>query len=219
MKAWKGFLLALLLVVAVGAIFGVVFVRRGFRATAEPSQFETVVSRTVRNLAIPRRARNEKNPLTVNSENLEEGRENFLVRCANCHGHDGSGVTPVGRNLYPRVPDLRAEQTQNLTDGEIHYIIENGVELTGMPAWGNPHQAQNDDSGDARLGQSTSSAKRRQLEARHFHPKPSPAHQPRAGSAIAGRHVRALRRLAGMSEVSRANLRALAKDAHGQCGS
>ncbi|MGH7743779.1 MAG: hypothetical protein ACREQ5_03035, partial [Candidatus Dormibacteria bacterium] len=41
---------------------------------------------------------------------------------------------------------LRAAQTQNLTDGEIHYIIENGVELTGMPAWGNPHHAQNDDS-------------------------------------------------------------------------
>jgi predicted CXXCH cytochrome family protein len=43
------------------------------------------------------------------------------------------------------VPDLRAASTQNLTDGEIHYIIENGVELTGMPAWGNPHQAQNED--------------------------------------------------------------------------
>jgi len=52
----------------------------------------------------------------------------------------------MGRNLYPRVPDLRLPQTQNLTDGEIHYIIENGVQLTGMPAWGNPHQQLDDDS-------------------------------------------------------------------------
>jgi hypothetical protein len=44
------------------------------------------------------------------------------------------------------VPDLQASRTQSLTDGEIHYIIENGVELTGMPAWGNPHQTLNDDS-------------------------------------------------------------------------
>ncbi len=45
----------------------------------------------------------------------------------------------MGLNLYPRVPDLRSGSTQNLSDGEIHYIIENGVQLTGMPAWGNPH--------------------------------------------------------------------------------
>src|SRR4029077_18722472 len=54
--------------------------------------------------------------------------------------------TQIGRNLYPKVPDLRLPQTQSLTDGEIHYIIKNGVRLTGMPAWGNPHQLQSDDS-------------------------------------------------------------------------
>jgi hypothetical protein len=37
-------------------------------------------------------------------------------------------------------------ETQNLTDGEIHYIIENGSALTGMPAWGNSHQLENDAS-------------------------------------------------------------------------
>ncbi len=139
MKAWKAFLLALLMVAVIGAICAVALIRRGFRATSEPSRFETVVARTIRNLAIPRRARNEKNPLQGTSDNLQEGRENFLARCAGCHEHDGSGQTPVGRALYPRVPDLRAAQTQNLSDGEIHYIVENGVQLTGMPAWGNPH--------------------------------------------------------------------------------
>ena len=27
-------------------------------------------------------------------------------------------------------------ETQKLTDGELYYIIENGVRFTGMPAWG-----------------------------------------------------------------------------------
>jgi hypothetical protein len=52
-------------------------------------------------------------------------------------------LTPIGANVYPRVPDLRQDATQKLTDGEIHYIIENGVELTGMPAM---HSASSSDS-------------------------------------------------------------------------
>ncbi len=143
MKAWKAFLLALLAVAAIGAVLAISAILRGFRATSEPSRLEAVVARTARDWAIPERARNEKNPLKLTSENLREGREEFLARCASCHGHDGSGLTDMGRNLYPRTPDLRSSQTQNLTDGEIHYIIANGVQLTGMPAWSNPHQERN----------------------------------------------------------------------------
>jgi predicted CXXCH cytochrome family protein len=133
----------------VGFLLAVVFcaallIARGFRATSEPSRLERVLARSVRNFAIPRAARREKNPLQVSADNLQTGREIFLARCANCHGIDGSGTTPVGRGLYPRVPNLRSRQTQRLSDGEIHYIIENGVQLTGMPAWGNPHQETDD---------------------------------------------------------------------------
>jgi len=52
----------------------------------------------------------------------------------------------VGVNLYPKAPDLRAPATQRLTDGEIHYIIENGVRFTGMPALSNAHQQASNDS-------------------------------------------------------------------------
>ena len=31
---------------------------------------------------------------------------------------------------------MRLPATQSLTDGELFYIIENGVRLTGAPAWG-----------------------------------------------------------------------------------
>lgn len=126
------------------AIAATLLIERGFRATSEPTRFEKVLARNLRNLAIPRAAHSQKNPLETSAENLQAGREQFLARCANCHGIDASGVTPMGRSLYPRVPDLRSAETQNLTDGEIHYIIENGVQLSGMPAWSNAYQ----DAGD-----------------------------------------------------------------------
>ncbi len=139
-KVWRCAAFALLAVGALTAIGVALVMQRGFRASSEPSRIEFFVARTMRNLAIPTRERDAKNPLAANAENLRLGREEFLARCAGCHGHDGSGLTPVGRSIYPRVPDLRASTTQRLTDGEIHYLIENGVQLTGMPAWGNVYR-------------------------------------------------------------------------------
>jgi mono/diheme cytochrome c family protein len=139
MKIFKAFLPALLIVVVVAAMGVAVLIHRGFRATATPLPLEAALARRVRNLAIPRVERRQKNPFEATSEARQQGREYFLNQCAACHGIDGSAKTQVGLNLYPRVPDLRAPATQNLSDGEIHYIIENGVQFTGMPAWGHPH--------------------------------------------------------------------------------
>ena len=67
---------------------------------------------------------------------LNAGLEHFADHCATCHANNGSGDTEMGHGLYPRAPDMRLPATQSLTDGELFYIIENGVRLTGMPAWG-----------------------------------------------------------------------------------
>jgi mono/diheme cytochrome c family protein len=77
---------------------------------------------------------------------MKDAREHFADHCALCHANDGSGNTEMGKNLYPRAPDMRLPATQNLSDGEIYYIIRNGVPLTGMPAWGEPHLDQDDES-------------------------------------------------------------------------
>lgn len=140
MKVLKTFLVAVLLAVVILAACGWLLVRRGFRATTAPSGLETFVARTMRGLSVPTAERAAKNPIAETSDSLQQGRELFVTQCAACHGIDGSGKTQVGVSLYPRVPDLRAASTQNLSDGELHYIIENGVQLTGMPAWGSPHQ-------------------------------------------------------------------------------
>jgi mono/diheme cytochrome c family protein len=130
--------------IAGAAAFGWVTIRRGFSARDEPSAIEAYVAKTARALAIPASERDAKNPLAPTPEILSEARAHFADHCATCHGNDGSGKTEIGQNLYPKAPDLRQSETQNLTDGRIYYIIHNGIRLTGMPAWGGP--GKDDDS-------------------------------------------------------------------------
>ena len=128
------------LVLVVLAVLGAASIKwRGFRASSTPGVLETAVARSVRDFAIPRAEHRRTNPVAGDPVALEQGREVFLTRCAVCHGVDGQGATRIGANEYPRVPNLRSAPTQRLSDGDIHYIIENGVQLTGMPAMRGPH--------------------------------------------------------------------------------
>ena len=131
-------------VVAGAAAFGWVTIRRGFSARDNPSAMETYVAKTARRLSVPASERNTKNPFTATPELLSEARAHFADHCATCHGNDGSGKTQIGQNLYPKAPDMRLPATQKLTDGEIYYVIHNGIRLTGMPAWGT--EVKDDDS-------------------------------------------------------------------------
>jgi hypothetical protein len=108
----------------------------GFSARGEPTSIERVTARLVRRWAVPPRGRQLRNPVPFTGEVWADARAHFADHCATCHANDGSGQTEIGRNLYPKSPDMRSADTQDLADGELYYIIENGVRLTGMPAWG-----------------------------------------------------------------------------------
>jgi mono/diheme cytochrome c family protein len=135
---------AVFLIVFVGVVAGGFFlVRHGFSAREQPSAAETFIATRLRRLAIPMDARNAANPVSSSPEVLHEAMAHFADHCATCHANDGSGKTVIGKGLYPKPPDLRQAETQQLTDGELFYIIENGVRFTGMPAFGgsgNEHQ-------------------------------------------------------------------------------
>jgi mono/diheme cytochrome c family protein len=135
MKRWKIVLLIMTGVFAVGAIYATVLVRRGFSARENPSWLEAFAAQIAKSLAIPATYR-LKNPYAPTAENIREGREHFADHCATCHGNDGSGDTLFGKGLYPKPPDMRTAETQNKSDGELYYTIENGVRLSGMPAFG-----------------------------------------------------------------------------------
>jgi len=118
------------------SVYGLVLIRHGFSARDNPSRFEAAVATSMRKLAIPAGAREQKNPFSPTPEVLREAMMHFADHCALCHANDGSGKTAIGQNLYPKAPDMRLAATQDLTDGELYYIIHNGIRLSGMPAWG-----------------------------------------------------------------------------------
>jgi mono/diheme cytochrome c family protein len=131
----RAFLLLLGLVMLMGAGVVLYVVSAGLSAREEPGSVETFVARTVRDLAVARRARDLRNPVPRSDEVLAEGRVHFADHCASCHANNGSGDTEMGRNLFPKAPDMRLAATQALTDGELFWIIENGIRFTGMPGW------------------------------------------------------------------------------------
>lgn len=135
-KNFSIILVVLALVVAAGAL--AIIVRRGLNSRDEPTMVEEAIARSVRHFATPASMRKARNPTPLTSDVLAEARAHWADHCATCHANDGSGQTEIGRNLYPKTPDMRRHRTQNLTDGELFSIIKNGIRLTGMPAWGDP---------------------------------------------------------------------------------
>jgi mono/diheme cytochrome c family protein len=138
--------LAIVALVGGGAVFFWMMMSRGFSARDEPNAVEAFVAKRLRRLATPRDARDAKNPVANSPEVLAEAMSHFADHCASCHANDGSGGTDYGLGLYPPPPDMRTADTQQLTDGELFYVIHNGIRFTGMPAFGDEDPAKDVDS-------------------------------------------------------------------------
>ena len=109
---------------------------RGFSAREQPAQVERWLARLARATAIPTEAKRRANPIPDTPEVLAEARAHWADHCAGCHANDGSGDTTMGKHMYPPAPDMRQSATQRLSDGELFFVIQNGVRFTGMPGWG-----------------------------------------------------------------------------------
>jgi hypothetical protein len=123
-------------VVCVGVTMYALVSANGFSARTLPTPVERIVMRAIHRWSVPSSARDLKNPVAFSPEVWAESRAHFADHCASCHANDGSGNTEIGRNLFPKAPDMRLAATQDKSDGELYWIIENGIRLTGMPAWG-----------------------------------------------------------------------------------
>lgn len=127
--------------VVIAGLGGLIFVKsfaRGFSARSEPSFLETIAAQQARNMAMPVAAKSRRNPVAKTKEVLDEGMAHWADHCSICHGNNGNAELSMGQQMYPHSPDMRKPRTQNLTDGEMFYIIENGIRLSGMPAFGSP---------------------------------------------------------------------------------
>jgi mono/diheme cytochrome c family protein len=129
-------LVFLLLACAIAALVYLKVSAQGFSARVRPTMLEEEIAEFARTLAMPASAKTMKNPIPASAEVLTEARAHFADHCAVCHGNDGRGKTMFGAGLYPKPPDLHAQDTQGMSDGELFFVIENGVRLSGMPAFG-----------------------------------------------------------------------------------
>jgi mono/diheme cytochrome c family protein len=68
---------------------------------------------------------------------LAEGAEHYAAMCAFCHGGPGHPPGEISRGFNPPPPDLA--ESGDLTAGEIYWILDNGIKMTGMPAFGKTH--------------------------------------------------------------------------------
>jgi len=83
----------------------------------------------------PASARKLKNPLTPAEENIEAGRALFNRHCASCHGEDGKAKTDIAAAMKVKPTDLTGHTVHGITDGEIYWVITNGIRNSGMPAF------------------------------------------------------------------------------------
>ncbi|MEO8050351.1 MAG: c-type cytochrome [Acidobacteriota bacterium] len=132
---------------AVATLLGVLLMSaHGFSAREQPGTLERWVARQARALALPKDARQRSNPVPDSPQTLADARAHWADHCAVCHANNGSGDVEMGKHMYPQAPDMRQPETQHMTDGELFFIIQNGIRMTGMPAWGSCSQHDEQDS-------------------------------------------------------------------------
>ena len=138
-SSWKAMVravaLLLLMMAALGGIAAYSVITRGLSAHDEPSRVEKGLALAMRRWATPAEMRTRANPVSPTDAVLAGAMAHFADHCASCHANDGSGDTTIGRGMYPKPPDMRLARTQELSDGELFWIIEHGIRLTGMPGW------------------------------------------------------------------------------------
>jgi cytochrome c len=76
----------------------------------------------------------QKNPLPYTHENWEDGKEAFSHYCVACHGMDGQNTgVPFSEHMSPPIVSLASHEVQSYTDGQLKWILDNGIFPSGMP--------------------------------------------------------------------------------------
>lgn len=101
---------------------------------APPGRFETAVATNVKRVMTVG-GKKDRSPLAGAFDDVERGRKSFASYCVVCHGLDGQNTgVPFADRMAPPVPSLASESVQKYTDGQLHWIIQNGIYPSGMPA-------------------------------------------------------------------------------------
>ena len=76
----------------------------------------------------------QKNPVKDSAEAIADGKEAFSHYCVACHGLDGQNTgVPFADRMSPPVPSLASKDVQSYSDGQLKWIVDNGIWPSGMP--------------------------------------------------------------------------------------
>jgi mono/diheme cytochrome c family protein len=126
-----------LVAASLGFVFGVLLAPiliffRGLKATVPTKLESRLMMKAKRNIFVGNRA--QINPLQPTNSNLADGKDAFSHYCVACHGLDGQNTgVPFAEKLSPPVPSLASRDIQSYTDGQLKWIIDNGIWPSGMP--------------------------------------------------------------------------------------
>ncbi len=112
--------------------------RMNWSATRTRGQMESRLASYITNNWIKRNADEQPNPFRPTSENLKAGQDDFDEHCSGCHGLTGNCENRLEADFYPPVAKLTGD-TQKWSDGELYFVITNGIGMTGMPGFGKKH--------------------------------------------------------------------------------
>jgi len=75
-----------------------------------------------------------RNPLPDTPAYRAGGKVAFSHYCVACHGMDGQNTgVPFVEHISPPIPSLASEEVQSYTDGQLKWILDNGIAPSGMP--------------------------------------------------------------------------------------
>lgn len=109
-------------------------------ATAPPSKWEKKVAAFVLRRSMTRRAPRAPNPFGASPEVWRAGLVHYKENCVTCHGAPGVEESEAGQGLNPPAPDLTLPAIQKMTDGDLFWVVSNGIRMTGMPAFSPTHK-------------------------------------------------------------------------------
>jgi mono/diheme cytochrome c family protein len=102
---------------------------------SKPGAVETEMAKEVKH-KITVGGKDDVNPVAASEENIADGRKHFGHHCGICHGLDGQATgVPFAEKMSPPVPALTSKDVQDYADGQLKWIIANGINPSGMPAW------------------------------------------------------------------------------------
>ena len=104
----------------------------GCRATP-PGKTEAAVANWTK-LHVTIGGKKDVNPLHSTPQLVADGKQLFGSYCMVCHGLDGQNTgVPFAETISPQVPSLASPQVQAYSDGQLKWIIKNGIYPSGMP--------------------------------------------------------------------------------------